>query len=242
MNIKPLLVSTLLAACSLAQAATYSLTASADAGLRADQPATNTGSANQFILGFLNTNVELRGVLSFDLSALSLAPGEFVSSVTLGIATLQADNSVSLNTPVTVNLYKLTTAYVESQVTWNNATTSAAWSTPGGAFGSTILSSAEVNAEAAGGTVNTWASTAAFTSIVSSSIGGTVDFLLAMDRADVADLTRNVAYLRSRNGTSTVTYLPTLTITTSTIPEPSTYSLLAASCALGLVLLHRRRS
>ncbi|HEY0944318.1 MAG TPA: immunoglobulin domain-containing protein [Opitutaceae bacterium] len=81
-----------------------------------------------------------RSLLTFDLSSLAFAP-----------ETLKLRLSISgkwpsaLSGPQTLRLYRVTKDWVQNQANWDRASTSAAWTTPGGDFSPAVLSEVVAN-------------------------------------------------------------------------------------------------
>lgn len=118
--------------------------------IRADSTSQNSGARDQLIIG--KTGGALRAVFSFGLS--SIPPGSTVTSATLSLWT-DAQSSTAVGTVGTLELHRLTATPVEGTgttsggagtgVTWlsrdGQTGSGHAWSTAGGDYDATILSS-----------------------------------------------------------------------------------------------------
>jgi hypothetical protein len=111
----------------------------------------------------------LRGDQRLDLTA--IPAGSTTNRVTPGKTARSNDTGTGRTESYTYELREITGtgAIVESQLTWNDRSTGVPWSTPGGDFGSTVLSSITNIADGATGTGNdlqptlTFSDSAAFT-------------------------------------------------------------------------------
>jgi uncharacterized membrane protein len=91
-------------------------------------------------VGKIASGLDLRSLIFFNLSSVP-------SSDTIVSAKLQLYESYSsTGNPLTVDVYLLTSDWIESQASWNNASSSEVWSSPGGDYGvlidSVVFSSA----------------------------------------------------------------------------------------------------
>ncbi len=106
------------------------------ATIRSALPDSNFGANHQVIVGLVNGNDRMRGVLSFPLTG--IPADSVVKDVSLILTTAEQGG---LNTLGTVELRSLSATPVESEVTWNHREASQPWSTPGGDYLSPLLSS-----------------------------------------------------------------------------------------------------
>lgn len=225
-------------------AATLTLNPTADTFVRADS-ATSTagGTAAEMLVGQLNSTQAMHALLSFDLS--SLPVNATINSVSLVMVQSSEDGS-SGNTTITLELHLLTQAFVESQASWNNAATGTPWTTAGGTFDSTVLSTVDVRTRPSQTPVitlpvsQTWASTVNFVSAVQSAADGSNSISFLFKDANEANVARELIKFFSKEGTTA----PQLTIdyTVAAIPEPSTVGLLMGSVVLTGGIWLRRRS
>lgn len=218
------------------------LTPSSDTWVRSGTNATNYGSASELLLGTVaTTNAALgadvpgadvgRILVSFNLgdpSVTSALSGLTITDVTLTFTVNSTDGS-SVSNVVSYSVFN-TAAYTASSVTWNNRPA------PTGSAVSTV----SVNPTSPGGTV-TFDSSVSFTSLVTSSVGGTLNLILKQT-TESSPASRELLRLRSVDfaGTSSD---PVLSITAiSTIPEPSAFAALFGLFALGFSATRRRRA
>lgn len=195
-----------------------------DAGIRSDQ-STGTPTGPTTPVGYTAAGVKLSNLLSFSLS--SLPTGATLNSITLTLTTASADPST--DNSVTLNLYATTKPFVVNQATWNFASTGNSWTTPGGDYNaSTLLSTLTTDPTATtAGTALLFSSSSSFVNAAQSAYdGGTaLQFLLTMDPASLTPSARAIFQLATDNYTGTATYLPTLTIDYTVIPEPASLAL-----------------
>ena len=92
--------------------------------------ANNNGLERMAVTGYGSTNYQ-RGYVRFDLSG--LPAGAPIVSAKLYLYAY--DQAGSRGSSGFYGLYPVTRSWTDSQVTWNNATTGTAWTTPGGDFG-----------------------------------------------------------------------------------------------------------
>lgn len=210
-----------------------------DAGIRSDQ-STGTPTGPTTPVGYTAAGVKLSNLLSFSLS--SLPTGATLNSITLTLTTASADPST--DNSVTLNLYATTKPFVVNQATWNFASTGNAWTTPGGDYNaSTLLSTLTTDPTATtAGTALLFSNSASFLSAAQSAYdGGTaLQFLLTMDPASLTPSARAIFQLATDNYTGTATYLPTLTIDYTVVPEPASLAL-AGLLFLGIAVRIRTK-
>lgn len=241
----PLLAALAIAAAP-ASAATLNLIAAYDAHIRGASATVNNNYGNDtlVLIGDTTTaNDFIRGAFAFDLSDPALA-GATINSVTLTLTIASRDtaNGGSANAAMTINLHELSSAFIETGVSWNNRQAGTAWGTAGGDFGS-VISSTSANAATVNAGDSLVFSGLDLTSAVSDSVSGTFFVLAKLGLESASD--RNIFRITSTEstaGTNGVSY-PVLSIdyTPAAIPEPSAFAALAGLGALGLVGARRRR-
>ena len=196
------------------------------------------GAYFNLLVGSAGTTNIARGLLSFDLS--SLDASWTINSATLRVGLYQPDGSSVDGGQL--DLHELSSGFGAS-ADWNTSDGTTSWSSAGGDFSSTVLSSInpDLNSDAFD-TLYTFSSSAAFVSSVAGSAGGTLNLL--MKRSDDASATdRFFAFLHdydSATGSGSILVRPRLEVD-YTVPEPSTMALYAGFAALGLILYRRRR-
>lgn len=228
---------------SVASAATLTLTTTADTFVRADSPSSVAGgTAAELLVGQLSGTQAMHGLLTFDLS--SIPVNATIDSVSLVLKQSSEDGSSAVTT-VTLNLYQLTEAFVESQASWNNRATGTAWATAGGTFDSTVLSSASLRTRPSQAPVltlpvdQTWASTSGFVAAVQSAADGSNSISFLLKDADESNAARELIKFFGKEGTTS----PQLIVNyTSAIPEPSTVAFLSGVIVLVGAIGFRRRS
>ena len=215
-----------------AKAATLVLSVSDDM-IRSDNATTNFSTGTNDQLGTVPSPAKLRDLFSINLS--SLPGGATVQSATLSLTTYGTDGSSSTSNTLQLDLVPITTTFVSSQATWNNAATGTSWTTPGGDYNnSDLLSSASANpVTITPSTVVTFASTSNFVSLVQTDFNSStsLQFLLKLDTENTAF--REIFDFASSNY-SISSYQPYLTLT-YTVPEPSTLALASMSLVLLLI-------
>lgn len=227
-----------------ASATTLTLNPTADTFVRADSPSSTAGAAAaELLVGQLNNTQAMHALLSFDLS--SIPVDATINSVTLVMVQSSEDGS-SANTTITLELHALTQTFVENQATWNNAATGTAWTTAGGTFDSTVLSTVDVRARPSQTPVitlpvnQTWASSANFVTAVQGAADGSNSIAFLFKDANETNTGRELIKFFSKEGTTA----PQLTIdyTVAAIPEPSAIALLMGAVVLTGGVCRRRRS
>lgn len=124
------------------------LYATADSTMKVDVPTTNFGSSMYLMVGEANTGTGLtrRTLIKFDVSAIPA-----VATVVTAVLRLYCDQDSSSNAR-TYSVYRVIRPWVETEATWNKATSSASWATAGcsgltdregGAIGSREFSATE---------------------------------------------------------------------------------------------------
>lgn len=217
-------------------------TAIGDSWIRSDSDTVQGGgTGGNITIGSLyngsgSSGFAMRGLLSFDLSSLTLESNQTISSVKLVLTSIGTDGiGGSTTDTITLSLHALTQPFSESQSTWTKASTDTIWTTAGGSIG-TALNSLQVGTgnNATRGEVMTWNSSEAFTNYATSCVGTTLNLILLNDTTTNS---RTLANFASKDH-GTVNFRPQLVIevTTSAIPEPSMYGLLVGILALFAVV------
>ena len=99
------------------------------ATIRSALPSTNYGTNNQLIVGFVNGNDRMRGVLSFPLTG--IPADSIISAVSLELTSASQAGQSTLEG---LELHSLTATPDEAAVTWQTRANANAWTTPGGDF------------------------------------------------------------------------------------------------------------
>lgn len=218
-----------------------SYTGGASTYIRSGTSATvnNNGASTNLIIGAVPAagNPLIRGLFSYDLSL--IPAGATINSVTASLTPYQADGS-SLNANFTLNLQQLSTPFVESQATWNNAATSTLWTTPGGDFSGTALSSIVLNPVTLTPNVTrTFNSSAGFVSAVQSSLDASQPFQFIVKMANESPGGRAVFFFvddENSGAIGTSAMRPSLTVDYTPVPEPNPVGMvlcgLVCLCAL----------
>lgn len=212
--------------------------------IRSDNPTTNystylDATHSQFIVGNTSAGADIRSLLSFNLSV--LPANATINSATLTLTTAAAD-ATSSNTLVQLDLLSLTTAFTASQATWNNYATGSAWTTPGGDYNPTILSSLSLNpVTIPANTASTFASSASLVSSLQSAYNASSSVELMVKLDNETGTTRNIFFFVGDGSTPTGTYRPSLTIDYTVVPEPSTAALLGGAFVVGVLVRRRKR-
>lgn len=242
----------LAALCGAGASASFADTAtvfsSADSYFRSDNTSSTAG-ANDFRLlvgetASVTAN-DLRIALGFDLSAL---PSNItINSVSLVLRINENDTNAALqDTSVTLNLQGITQSWSEGSVSWNNASTGTPWTTAGGTFSGTVLSSAVVPTKGTAPRSYTWASSSDFVSFVQAAHdGGSIVSFMLKDANETGTLREIIRFVsRNETGTGLQAYRPQLVIDytpVSSVPEPSAFAAIVGIGALGFVASRRRR-
>jgi hypothetical protein len=203
--------------------------------IRQDNPTLNQGLIGTYTPGQIASGNDLRAVFSFSLDGLS--QGMTVTNVQLSLGT-NADSS-SESGVFTLQLFQLTSTFLESGVTWNSRDGTNNWSTPGGDFSSTLLSSVTANPTANNSLV--FVSTPQFVSAVQSSVDSNTPFyfILKLDGAGESGNSRRIFSVNSDDAASPAAR-PTLSVTA--VPEPSSAILMLGGALTGLAGWRRRRA
>lgn len=227
---------------STASAVTLTLNPVADTYVRTDQPNNTFGNVTEFFVGQLTSTQAMHALLSFDLS--SVPEDATINSVSLVLR--QSSEDAGSNTTITLTLHAVTQTFVASQATWNNAASGTPWTTAGGTFDSTVLSSTNVRVRPSQTPVialpvdQTWASSASFVTAVQGAADGSNSIGFLLKDANETNTGRELIKFFSKEGS----FAPQLNIdyTVAAIPEPSTAAALAGAAVLAGVALRRRRS
>jgi hypothetical protein len=219
--------------------------------IRSDGPNTNYNVDTDFedLIGGNGTADSFRALYQFSLSPLlddliAEGGGNFanlnISSVTLTLFERRNNNS-GVNHNLAVYNYGFN--FVETVSSWNdpdgNGNTATGDTTPGGTFGSTMLSSASYSPSPVADTSSvTFPSSADFINAVFAAAqgDGTLELMVRKTNAN----TTFVSFASDEYATN-INRQPTLSVnfTVTPVPEPSTWALLAGSI-LGLPLLRRK--
>lgn len=226
---------------SASSAATLTLNAIADTYVREDNTATVAGAtATELLVGQLSATQAFHGLMTFDLG--TVPDNVTIDSVSLVLRQQTEDTSSSVTT-LTINLHLVTESFVNSQTSWANRETGVAWTTAGGTFDSTVLSSVSLTTRPSQVSQTlpidaTWGSTASLVGALQSAANAnsaSISFLLKDANED--DAGRQLIRFASGEGSFT----PELIINyTSAIPEPSSAALLFGGIALAATARRRR--
>ncbi len=171
----------------------------ADAYIRASQSPAQTQSATNALLFAADTVLPddyLRSVLSFDLNHPALL-GVTIDDVELVLTIKERDTSSggSVDALTDIDLYTLTSDFVEAEADWSNRSSSVSWASPGGDLGS-MLDRAQANpATVAAGDRVAFASPE-LTATVIGQLGSDMNLLLKLA---VEDAVRSVFRFGSRS-------------------------------------------
>lgn len=211
----------------------------ADIRIRQGNPNVNEGATTDLIAGpGGGANNAYRSLLEFDVSSLA-APPAGASLVLTFDQSFGEQNSLAQ----TYTLHRLTSAFVESEATWNAAATSVPWSIPGGDHDPTPLGIVTLDPQSMpAGAVMTF-SGAALTSAIGNALAGDGRLRLLLKSAAETNHTRSVAWLYSREDSASLRpklRLYDLTLTQNPAQdvrlrssEPNTNQVAAADLAVG---------
>jgi len=209
-----------------------------------------TGSSNYIGHSASGGGGAFRSLEAFDISA--IPAGSTINSVTL---TLYPRGSLSSATDATyeVELHQLIGSATESNASWDNrfeddnASLDVPWSSPGGDYNSTVLSTFDANPHSL--IASTFPSTSAFVAAAQSALDGSGTLymlVLSPDAEAVSSSTETRMNFGSDDYNAGTTESPDysnrplLTIDYTTIPEPSAFFLLGMGI-VGAVGCARRR-
>lgn len=194
----------------------------------------------------------LRVLYAYTLS--DIPAGAIITSVTMTVRG-ERNDSTSASGAAAFELHQLTGSFDEgtgglsgaanSGATWNNRANGTTWTTPGGDYSSTVLSSISVDSRAADEVSYTFGSTPELIAAAQNALNGTgtLSMLLKLNDTSEASASRRVFFLYGDDATDAtgVTpnsyYRPYLTI--EYIPEPST-AILGALAGIGMVVRRKR--
>ncbi|MGB0993136.1 MAG: DNRLRE domain-containing protein [Akkermansiaceae bacterium] len=242
-----------------AQATTVALNPSFDAYVRSDGNANGDddthNNINELIVGRVLANEWIRPIMQFDLS--SIPDGATINSVTLTMYIGSLDTGTagastnSLGADGLQLVQMSTDADFANKFTWNDQSWGAngangggddvPWTTPGGDFNSTVLSSIANNVipikTVSSGDSFTLASSSDFVNAISSNLGDdTVQLMLRTPGIESGFNERKLIRFASSEFSNTA-FRPSLTIDYTAVPEPSS----AMLGGLGLLALVTRR-
>jgi hypothetical protein len=236
--------------------------------IRNDKPTNSFGGDPQLLAGTISGSTgRIRALFAYDLRAAGgLSAGDTITDVSFALTVLDTDgNSVSRN--VALEMHPLTgtitegsgrpTAPSTNDATWNNRTTSIAWTTAGGDISSTVLASTTADPTAVhAGTVLTFSGSGTSNPLVQAAqaaldnpTSGIFEFAIKLPGGTSPGQEQGSAWElflfqsddnRDANSLYNAAVAPTLTITTATpTPEPTAAATLAMLA--GGLLLGRRR-
>jgi hypothetical protein len=235
--------------------------------IRNDKPTINFGRDVQILAGTVGGSTgRVRGVFAYDLrTAGALAPGSTITDVSFALTVAGADGVGSVSRNVTLEMHQLTGTITEgnglslpatttSDVTWNNRTTAAPWTTAGGDISPTVLASVTADPTTVDGTtVLTFTGSGASNPLVQAAqaaldnpTSGVFEFVVKLPSGTLPGQeqgsSRELFIFQSddnlNNGDSyDPSVAPTLRVTAT--PEPASAALLSALAA-GLLLRRRR--
>jgi hypothetical protein len=203
--------------------------------IRSDQATSNFGGQTSFIAGNVVSGADLHGLISFDLSL--IPAGSTINSVSLTLFRNQDATSQSVS--VQLDLLALTQPFTETGATWNTYNGTNAWTTPGGDYNPTVLSSFSAN-PASASSFQTFATSASFVTASQAAVNGSQPLYLIVKLDDETGLNRHIFNFSSDDNAS-LGQRPSLTIDYTPVPEAST-ALLALIGAFGLGMRGRSRS
>ncbi|MDR1279609.1 MAG: DNRLRE domain-containing protein [Opitutaceae bacterium] len=221
-------------------AAEITVHATADAYIRGDSVNGNGGTSSPLIVGQLASSGsnDMRALLHFDFSGVSIPAGATVNSVKL-VLTVSGTDPNDGDAEVSLDLHQMTTSWSENEVTWNSASTGVTWTTSGGGgdYNSPALATTNVPTRKNG--VYTWESTT-LSGIVNTAISDNSTLDLLLKSSDETGTLRTLLRFLSREpGIATAPRL-VIDYTPAAIPEPVTTALLLGGVCLGGVVLCRR--
>ncbi|MCC5849063.1 MAG: DNRLRE domain-containing protein [Verrucomicrobia bacterium] len=202
--------------------------------IREGQNTTNL-NGDDLLVGYNGSGsaLRLRAIFEFDLSSV-IDSGLTIEelSLTLTVASGSSD-------AITINMYELSpggdlnTPFNQAEATWDQYSSGNDWDTPGGDFGSTLLSSVNTSGSTSTGDTFTFSNTPEFISAAQAAYENSrpFQFILVSNDETARDLMRIVSNAGSESDR------PLLTVTA--IPEPGTLVLLGI--ALGTLVIFRRR-
>ena len=205
------------------------------------------------LVGRISDTDNSHTLLAYDIS--SIGPGATITSITLTLTKRSADSGVSEDHTITV--HELVGTFLESLTngpSWNNRDQGAMtpWTTPGGDFNPTILSSVTANPKTTvAGIKFVFPSSTEFVSAAQNALdgSGTIYMLLRSPDSE-ADNDRGLFQFWTDDGASKgvppgdaafdIPDYPLLTVEYSQVPEPTSVALLTLA-AIGILLSGCRR-
>jgi hypothetical protein len=191
----------------------------------------------------------LRTVLSYDLT--NVPASNVITSVTLTVSVASgADDDPNLSTIGPIELHAIVplgNTFVETEVNWFDRKAGTPWTTPGGDFSSTVLSTIGPFDPTVVASY-TFPSTSQFVAAANAALSaGQPLQLIALDptteAALVANPTTEIFARFHSDDSATAGLRPLLTIETQAVPEPSTFALAALGLmSLGIIAWRRQRS
>jgi hypothetical protein len=188
-------------------------------------PDTNGANGTSNYIGHSGTvpgPTAFRSLEAFPLTG--IPAGSTINSVTLTLTIRGNPVSNVLNNTYTYNLHELVGSATEAGATWNNRDTTGpvAWTTPGGDYFPTVLSSFDANpsVQVAGNTF-VFSSSAAFVAAAQAALdgSGTLYMLAIAPVSEVASGETRINF--ASDDFATVAFRPLLTVDYTPIPEPS---------------------
>jgi hypothetical protein len=219
-----------------------------DTRIFASSPTSTYGTSTLVTLRF-GTNPS-NGLMSFNLSDITLAPGETVASAVLTLYTVL--HSTSGTTSFTFDVHQSLQPWDEATATWNNYTTNPVampWNTPGMASGTDYVASSALAAGETAPTVtaNSFTTLKLDPALVQGWINMSINNygLAIVPTAGVSNSGSSYTQMNISSSENTGTdalgnpVRPILTITT--VPEPATIALFMGFLAMCLVIIRRHQ-
>lgn len=207
-------------------------TASVDTGLRVGAPTTNFEAEEGLTQGdYVSPSSAYRSLIQFDVSAIP-------NDATVNSAVLKLQNrDVGVNNgDGVVNVYRVTGAWNESQATWNERLTGAAWTAAGGDYAAGSYATATLHPyQTAGAEVYQ----ISVTTLVQQWVAGTYvnNGMLLISDSENANQFKLFAFESTESSVSGAV-LPQLVIDYTPVPEPAAMSVMGLAVA---ALARRRR-
>jgi hypothetical protein len=183
------------------------------ATIRSGLPNDNFGTNTQIIVGLVNGNDRMRGVLSFPLE--DIPQGAVITDVTLELTTA---TQAGVGTLGDLALRALAATPVENQVTWINRSTATPWATPGGDWLSPVLATLPDIDATQTGTTHTFTASADFLNAVQDALDNEEPLDLIVYSPDAESQTENRFVRFASDDESDTALRPRLKITYSLLP------------------------
>lgn len=225
-----------------ASAASISIAAGASPNIRNASPDTAFNSPTEVFAGRLDPNSWIRGLLDFDLSA--IPDGATIDSVTLDLTINSVDGASDTGGVGAdgIRLFNLTETFntAVDGVTYNERDNIAntAWSTAGGTFDATPVSIIATPTDPDSVTVGEvfgFGSTTEFVDAVQGALAGD-NLQLIVRTPSIESSVNSRKIYRFGSATNTDDLFPVLTVdftvSSASVPEPSTLALMALGCTL----------